>query len=220
LLYPVLPFNGYMQFSVKKNITPKKKQSYKRLIDLLILVIAIPVLIIAGISLSLYFVFTWLRDLLVNKNGAGLPEETYHLRLDLVQNEQVHLVLVEDELDTELTMLNEAWHEQVYNEETCLYRLKTAPLIPALEGSICCFYFKEAYNGILLQLVPNTSDDASGLLTRLVFLNYKDLQVSLVDETGPFFLFNDENDRCLIHGFNKKEKISLELLPADESRGR
>ncbi len=202
-----------MHFSVQKEILQKKQSPGKGLIDVLILIIAIPVIIIAGISLSLYFFFLWLKNNIFKEAIKLSAEDNYHLELDLIHNEHLHITLIEDEFDAELTQLNEAWQQKVYNEETCLYRTRTIPVIPALEGGITCFYLKEQYDGLFLQLLPTSKDNAIQTLnTQLVFINYERLDLTFIDETGPFFLYNDDKNAQQIKGFNKKEQLTITLL--------
>ncbi len=207
-----------MHFSVQKEITRKKQSPFKGLIDVLILIIAIPVIIIAGISLSLYSFLLWIKNSIFKEAINLSADDHYHLELDLVHNEHVHIILIEDEFDIELTQLNEAWQQEVYNEETCLYRTQTIPVIPELEGGITCFYFKEQYNGLILQVLPmSKNNDGQTLNTQLVFINYESLDLTWIDETGPFFLYNDDKNVQQVKGFNKKEQLILELLPARAS---
>jgi hypothetical protein len=206
-----------MHFSVQKKIIQKKQSPLKGLVNVLILTIAIPVIIIAGISLSLYFLFLWLKNKIFKEKIIESAEDNYYLELDLIYNEHVHIILIEDEFDIELTQLNNAWQENVYNEETCLYRTRTIPLIPALEGGITCFYFKEQYNGLFLQVLPiRKNNKMQTLHTQLIFIDYEKLDLTLIDETGPFFLYNDDKNVQQIKGFNKEEELTLELLPTSQ----
>ena len=203
-----------MYFSVKKNIIQKKQSSFKGSINLFILVLAIPVIIVAGISVSIYFSFLWLKHKIIKEKIPELAEDHYHFEIDLIHNEHLHITLIEDELDIELTQLNEAWQEKVYHDETFLYRAHTVPLIPALDGGICCFYYKDIFDGLLLQILP-VDKNTEVLNTQLVFINYKNFEIKLIDTTGPFFLYNDDKNVRIIRGFNKKEKISIELMPVE-----
>lgn len=203
-----------MYFSVRKNIIQKKQSSFKDSINLFILLLAIPVIIIAGISVSIYFSFLWLKDKIIKEKIPEPAQDHYHFEIDLIHNEHLHITLIEDELDIELTQLNEAWQEEVYNDETFLYRAHTVPLIPALNGSICCFYCKEIFDGLLLQILP-VDKNTGGLNTQLVFINYKNFEIKVIDATGAFFLYNDDKNARIIRGLNKKEKITIELMPEE-----
>lgn len=198
-----------MQFSVTKHISPQKKHPFKAVINMLILAIAIPVILIAAMSLSLYFLFTWFKSFFIKEGVTGSGEETYHLEINMVSNEFLQMTMIEDELDVELTKLNEAWQNTVYNEETCLYRARTVPLVSGLDGSVCCFYSREYKDGILLQMLPQVITDDNLLNSQLIFLSYLDLKLTLVEQLGAYFLFNDEKNANLIQGFNKREKIEI-----------
>lgn len=203
-----------MHFSVQKNIVQKKQSPVKGVVNVLILIIAIPVIIIAGLGLSVHFLVLWLKNKIFKEKIIESAEDNYYLEIDLIHNGHVHITLIEDEFDIELTQLNEAWQENVYNEETCLYRTRTIPLIPALEGGITCFYFKEQYNGLFLQVLPiSKNNEMQTLHTQLVFIDYENFDFTLIDETGPFFLYNDDKNAQLIKGFNREEQLTLELLP-------
>ncbi len=181
----------------------------------MILAIAIPVILIASISLSLYFLFTCFKSFFIKEEVTESGEETYHLEINLVKNEFIQMTMIEDELDVELTKLNEAWQNTVYNEETCLYRARTVPLVPGLNGSVCCFYSREYKGGVLLQILPQVITDYDRLNSQLIFLSYHDLKMTLVEQLGAYFLFNDEKDADLIKGFNKREKIEISLTAVE-----
>ena len=136
-----------MPYTVTKHITFKKQQPFRALVNVFIVVIAIPVVVIAWLCLLLYFAFLWVKNL---GSTSEPPTEPYHHELTLLANEQVTITMTEDELDTELTQLNEEWMAEVYNEETYLYRAATVPLIAALHGKVCCFYLKEMPDGAIL----------------------------------------------------------------------
>jgi uncharacterized protein YpmB len=207
-----------MHFLVHKNIIQKNPSRFKNLVNIFILLIAIPVIIIAAISLSLYFLFLWCKAVFLKKEDAQSPDSNYHLDLDLIHNKSIRITLTEDEADIELTELNEAWQEQVYNEETCLYRFRSIPVIPALEDGICCFYYKEQDDGLILQVLPGDSLNRKLLNTSLIFVDYECFVTRLIDEAGPFFLYNDVKNPQVIRGFNKKADIILELIPSDTDR--
>jgi DNA-binding transcriptional LysR family regulator len=162
------------------------------------------------ISLVVYFSALWLWNLLRRKER--FPEQSYHVELPLIENEYLRITLVEDELDLELTALNDAWTEKVYNEETCLYRAKSNPVIPELENKIVAFYVKEQEDGVILQVLEEQHGSrGTGLNTELVFLTYKSLHVSRLGSAGPFYLFNDKKNDRLILGISKTEKLKIEL---------
>lgn len=201
-----------MPHIISKTIQPKKKDPLRVAVDIIIIVLAIPVVIIASCSLLLYFLFMKIKVLLFHQRESPNDAETYHYETMLLDNGFVNIMLSEDEMDTELTSLNHLWAEQVYNKETYLYRAKTNPLIAALENKICCFYLDERPEGALLQVMAPAGNDVHGLLhTRLVYLRYSDLQTFVVDEVGPYFLYNDNKNNQLIRGFSEKEAISIQL---------
>ena len=202
-----------MRFSVHKNITLKKQSPFRGLVNIFILMVAIPVVLIAVISLSMYYLFLRLRDFILKEKKIEQASENYHFERDLINNDYVRIIMVEDELDMELTRLNEAWMEKVNPEETCLYRVRTIPVVPTLEGTICCYYCNEQNGGVLLQaLGSNSTENMAALSSDLLFLNYQNLDVTRIDETGAFFLYNDHKNPQLIRGFNRKENISLEIV--------
>lgn len=196
-----------MPYTLIKHITPKKQQPLRAVLNVLIVAIAIPVVVIAWLCLLLYFAFLWVKNL---GRPSEPDNEPYHQELTLLANEQVTITMTEDELDTELTQLNEDWMAEVYNEETCLYRVATVPYIAALHGKICCFYLKEMPDGVILQVlqpfVMNKLPD-----TQLIFLHYKTLQITVLDETAPFYLYNESDNPQLIKGFNQKQNIRIEI---------
>lgn len=196
-----------MPYTLTQHITPKKQQPFRALLNVVIVVIAIPVVVIAWMCLLLYFAFLWVKNL----GSTSEPDnEPYHQELALLANEQLTITMTEDELDTELTQLNEDWMANVYNEETCLYRVTTVPQIAALHGKICCFYLKEMPDGVILQVlqsvVMNKLPD-----TQLVFLHYQTLQVTVLAETPPFYLYNEKDNPAIIKGFNQKQNIVIEI---------
>jgi hypothetical protein len=135
------------------------------------------------------------------------------LELELLSNPYVRITLTEDERDIELAALNQQWAERIYSKETCLYRAGTVPQITGVDGMICCFYAKEQTGGIILQVLKKLSETPDSLDTQLIFVHYPDLKISVLDETGPYFLYNDEKDNHVIKGFNDKEKVVIELHP-------
>lgn len=200
-----------MPYIISKHITVRKKNPFRIVIDILLLIIAVPVVIIAFVSLCLVFIFNWFRSIVVSKKQVANDEELYYLELELIKNPYVQITLTEDELDTELNALNQEWAERVYNKETCLYRAVTVPIIPGLDGMICCFYCKEQPDGIILQVLKIPAEKYGGLDTQLLFLQYPDLKISILDDIGPYFLYNDKKNKHVIKGFNEKEKIAIEL---------
>ncbi len=202
-----------MSYIISKHITVKKKNHFRIVIDILLLIIAVPVVMIAFISLCLVFVFNWLKSFAVGKKPVANEDDFYHLELALIKNSYIQITLTEDELDNELTALNQEWSEQVYNKETCLYRATTVPVIPGLDGMICCFYCKEQPDGVILQVLKVSSETPGGIDTQMLFLKYADLSISILDNIGPFFLYNDEKNNQVIKGFNEKENLIIELHP-------
>jgi len=200
-----------MPYIITKHITVRKKNPFRIVIDILLLIVAVPVVLIAFISLCLVFIFNWLRSIVLSKKPVANEDELYHLKLELIKNPFVRITLTEDELDTELNALNQEWAERVYNKETCLYRAETVPLIPGLDRMICCFYCKEQPDGIILQVLKIPAETPGGLDTQLLFLQYQDLKILVLDDIGPYFLYNDEKNNNLIKGFNEKETILVEL---------
>ncbi|HZG24098.1 MAG TPA: hypothetical protein VEZ17_05930 [Chitinophagaceae bacterium] len=199
-------------YTITTHITPKKKNPLTGIWNAVILVIAIPVVMIAIISLLVYFSLQWLWNL-ARKKAPDISDQTYHLELPLIENEFVSITMIEDELDTELTTLNDAWTQSVYNQETGLYRAKTNPVIPEIDNKIMAFYLKERPGGAMLQVLKTSFPPGeSSLETELIFLSYADLRVSRIGRTGAFYLFNDKKNAELILGINKKEKIRIELV--------
>ena len=205
-----------MRFSIEKNITLKKESPLKEVVTFLIYIVGIPVIIIAGVSISIYLFFLWLKNKISRQDDITFTDEHYHLEFDLVNNNYIRLILIEDELDNELTELNETWDDEVYtNDESYLYRVRSIPSIPLLDGGICCFYYKEMHDGLILQVFID--DEKIALNPILIFLDYKNFEVTQIDKTGPFILKNDDKNAMSILGFSKKEKLRIELSRLDDS---
>ena len=197
-----------MLYTITKRITAKKQSSLFGFYRGLIILIAIPVIAIALLSFVLLFVFSQVQSWFI-KRGNEPPAEPYHLELSLLNSEHVKIFAIEDESDNELALLNELWEEQVYHEETYLYRAKTFPVIPDIDGKIICFYVKEQAGGAILQM-PVINDVPSQLPgTQLVYLQYNNLLVTVIEDIGPFYLFNEGKDNDFINGFNEKEELTI-----------
>lgn len=202
-----------MPYNIIKHITQKKRNPFLVVVNTLLLIFAVPVVIIALISLIIFFIFMWLKTIFGTEKPSGNIDESYHLELELVDNEYVKIILIEDEQDLELTALNSEWTEKVYNKETCLYRAKTVPYIQGLDGRVCCFYVREQSNGVILQVIKTVADKPIEVLdTQLLFLQFPRLETFVIDEVGPYFLYNDKKDSNLIKGFNERETIIIELF--------
>ena len=202
-----------MHYNITKKITAKRESSYLVLLSYLILLIAIPVIVIALLSNLVIAIFSFIYIKikgLIRKESLAAPVAPYYLEYVLLDNQYIKIIAVEDEADTELTALNEAWSEEVYQAETYLYRAKTSPLIPALENSIICFFAKEQPGGALLQ-IADKSQNTFPSSTQLVFLQYNTLQIVPIEPLGSFYLYNDEKNNNLIRGFNTGEKLCLYL---------
>lgn len=175
-----------MAYSLIKHITFKRKKPLRQLIDAVIILMAVPVIIIASVCILIYFSFLWVRSLWIKETET--EDEPYHIELELINNAHLTIFLVEDEHDFALVRLNEEWTKEVNREQTCLYRVKTMPALPALENRVCCFYCKEQPEGTIIQLLDNTVHSLYGHLnTKLVLITYPDLEVNYIDDTGPFF---------------------------------
>ncbi|MEJ7767356.1 MAG: hypothetical protein WKF89_06060 [Chitinophagaceae bacterium] len=202
------------EYKITKHVTPKMKNPFKGLINVFIIILAVPVIILSIVSLSIYFLVMQIIFLFYRRKPSGVTAEYYHHEFELVHNQHLKITLVEDELDTELSSLNERWMENVYERETCLYRAKTTPVIEELEGEIICFFIKELPEGVVLQVLQGL-DHTRLLTTQLLFLRYHNLKVTVIDEAGPFYLYNDDKNTNLIRGFNKMENIKMVLsMPA------
>lgn len=200
-------------YYIKKHITLKKKNPFEAVINFFILLVAIPVVAIAVVSLLFYFLFMWIVTTLTKNKTVKSQEERYHYEIELLSNEYIRIILEEDELDANLSYLNECWMENVYNRETCLYRARTVPYIEQLEGKIICFYLKAEPEGAILQVLINDADSNRDLLdTQLIFLDYNTLQITVIDKLGAYYLYNNTKNVNLILGFNKKEKIRIEII--------
>ncbi|MBE7174301.1 MAG: hypothetical protein INR73_27255 [Williamsia sp.] len=205
-----------MHYNITKKITVKRQALSSRLltrfIAVLVILVAIPVIIIALLSSVLVavfsFAYTRIRRLFVPEKPKA-PTEAYYIERILLNNPYIQIIAVEDEADEELTELNEQWSAEVGNTETYLYRAKTIPRIPALEGTIICFFLKEQPAGALLQIPRQQPHQPFS--TQLVFLQYTTLQLIPVEPIGPFYLYNDEKNNDLIKGFNNKEELTLYL---------
>ena len=201
-----------MQYTITRQVTAKKRSPLYGFYRVLIVMIAIPVVAVALLSFVLLFVFSRIQALFA-KRGHETPAEHYHLELPLLKNEFIEIMAVEDESDTELTLLNELWAEKVYHEETYLYRAETSPVIPLLHGKIICFYLKENSAGAFLQLpVIGEVQPVQLPATELVYLQYNDLEVSPIQHIGPFYLYNEDANEDIIKGFNENEELIIRLL--------
>ena len=205
-----------MHYTVTKKITPRTVTSgpVTRIISVMVILVAIPVIVIALLSflvvVTFNFVFSHVTSLFIKKK-ADLPAAPFYLEREMLNNEHVQITAVEDEEDTELTELNELWTQEVGSSEIYFYRAKTKPFIPGLEGRIICFFLKQQPDGVILQITDPTHAQPP-LSTQLVFLQYGTLQVIYIDTIGPFCLYNDEKKTDLIKGFNTREELSLCLV--------
>ena len=202
-----------MHYSVTKQITKKTKIPGAGVYAFLIGLFAIPVIFIAFLSMMVYAFLLWLKQLFVKK-PAPLADDPYFIELNLLSNEHIKITVVEDEADKELTGLNELWEAIAYHDQTYLYRARTTPLLPGIDGKIVCFYLKERSGGAIMQLV---SADQSGQLstTQLIYLQYNNITITPVDEAGLFHLYNDDSDQELIRGFNNEQEIRIYLEKID-----
>lgn len=206
-----------MSFVIKKYITPRKQSIWRKPINVLLIIVAVPVTVIAGISLIIYYSLYRIAGLFLKPASNTAMPERYHLELELLHNQHVHISMVEDEADAELVHLNEQWADEVHSQETSLFRAKTNPRLPSLEGRICCYYLKELPQGAVLQVLDDNSSGEypATLHTQLVYLNYEDLSLNIIDETGPYYLYNEEKNQAVIKGFNAKNYIEIELALTD-----
>ena len=196
-----------MRITICSRIPVKWKFS-RLIIDLLLLIVAIPVIVVASVSIAVYYLFA---RLFAKQTAASHAEDRYRVEVPLVQLAGINITLVEDETDQQLTAANEDWIYHVYDEDTYLFRLKTNPLIAGLENKIGGLYFKEVENGIIVQLLKENSRGDEFPDTEFVFVDKRNLEVSSVDHAGPFFLYNDDKQPALIRGFNKKEKVEFRI---------
>lgn len=199
-----------MHYKITKHISIKKKIPGARIYTFLIGLLAIPVIIIAFVSLVIYNVLIWTKQLFLKKKTPPLTE-SYFLELPLLDNEFIKITAVEDEADKELTSLNEAWEATAYHHQTYLYRVRTNPFVPALNGKIAGFYLKEQPGGAILQLLPGKKSGVEPLASQLIYLQYGTLDITFIDEIGLFHLYNDELHSDLISGFNNDEEIKIYL---------
>ena len=201
-----------MHYRVTKQITKKKRVPGAGLYTLLIGLLAIPVIFVALLSMMVFTFFLWIRQLFVKTKPP--VDDPYFIELTLLSNEHIKITAAENDADKELTSLHELWEATAYHEQTYLYRAKTTPLLPAIDGKIICFYLKEQSGGAIMQLL---SVDQNGQLitTQLIYLQYSNLSISPVDEAGLFHLYNDDSDQNLIRGFNNEEEIKIYLEEAD-----
>ena len=206
-----------MPFLIKKHIIPRKPSIWRKPINVLLMIVAVPVTVIAGVSLIIYYSLYRIAGLFLKPvNNPAIPER-YRLELELLHNQHVHISMVEDEGDAELADLNEQWADKVHSQETSLFRARTNPRLPFLEGRICCYYLKELPQGAMLQVLDDNSSGEypATLNTRLVYLNYEDLSLNIIDETGPYHLYNEEKNQAVIRGFNARNDIEIELALTD-----
>ncbi len=179
------------------------------MINVLILVLAVPVVLIATLSLGLYLGGLWIKSLFIPVKET--PVEFYFQQLELFHNEYITINLIEDELDAELMQLNENWKEVVNEEDSSLFRVRCKPAVEGLHDSICCFYCKQEKAGLILQRVSAQSTNNARPDTELIFLDFYTLQISIIGNAGPYHLFSDEKDSGVIRGFNNEEKITISL---------
>ena len=202
-----------MHYRVTKQITEKKRVPGAAVYTFLIGLVAVPVIIVAFLSLMVYNLLMWLKQLFAGKKN-GLPVDPYFVELNLLNNEHIKITAVEDETDKELAGLNELWEAAAYHEQTYLYRARTTPFLPDIDGKIVCFYLRDEPGGAILQLV-STDQNGQLLTTQLICLQYSNLTIIPVDEAGLFHLYNDERDQGLIRGFNNEKEVQIRFEKID-----
>ncbi len=197
-----------MQFTVTKEIRVNKPTPLRGIIIVLILLMAVPVLVIAFLSLLLYMAGNWIVTSFAGERSSSALEP-YFLERPFLENEHVKITVVEDERDEELTELNAEWNRDVYeDDDNYLFRARTTPLIPEIDDKVIGFFVKQYEEGAVLQLLSQKKDTASGIATtELVYLRYNDLQLSPIIEAGGYCLYNDEKDPAIIRGISNASGI-------------
>lgn len=176
----------------------------KPVMDVLILLLAIPVVAIALLSILIYVAIFYLLTIF-SKRKPVEEDNFFREEIPLLEHENLRIILVEDMEDEELTTANESWAASVYGRDTNLFRVKTEPLISGVHGSICCFFILEMNGSAVIQQL--TGDCNTKLLS-------VDTETRLVTEIGPvgnFYLYRDEKVPGRIRGINYSEEITIDL---------
>ena len=174
--------------------------------DVIILVLSVPVLAIALVSVVIYYAVYSLINLFSGKTSIA-EENSFREEVNLLDKNGLKITLIEDISDEELTLANDNWASTVYGGDTNLYRVATAPVIPFLHGSICCFFVLETDDQVILQQVTNNCE------TRLIAIDLNTYQLTELGSAGKFYLYRDEKKPSRNRGVNFEEEIAIDLVP-------
>jgi hypothetical protein len=174
--------------------------------DVIILILSVPVLAIALVSITIYYAVYSLINLFTEKTATE-EETSFREEVNLLDKNGLTITLIEDISDEELTLANNNWASTVYGGDTNLYRVATTPVIPFLHGSICCFFVLEIDDEIILQQVTDKCE------TRLIAININTHQLSELGTAGKYYLYRDEKMPSRIRGVNFDEEIAIDLIP-------
>jgi hypothetical protein len=196
-------------YQLHAHIHPRKGRILRPVADVIILVLSVPVLAIALVSIAIYYAVYSIINVFAAKTVAD-EETSFREEVTLLDTNGLKITLVEDISDDELTLANDNWASTVYGGDTNLYRVATAPEIPLLHGSICCFFVLETADQVILQQVMNNCD------TRLIAVNLNTYQLTELGSAGKFYLYRDEKSLNRIRGVNFDEEISIDLVPVKD----
>jgi hypothetical protein len=193
-------------YQLHTHINPRKARILRPLADVVILVLSIPVLAIAFVSITIYYAVYSVINIFSGR--AATDEETpFREEVMLLDKTGLKITLIEDISDDELTTANDNWASTVYGGDTNLYRVATDPVLPLLHGSICCFFTLEIDEELILQQVVNQGE------TRLLSINTRTHEITDLGSAGKFYLYRDEQKPTRIRGLNYDEEITIDLLP-------
>ena len=193
-----------MDFDIVKNIKYRPKNSFHWVIGIPILILLIP--IIALVLIVMFISFGYHK--IFNKT-----------KLDNVNKESRNFILDNEKIKIELKAMNDSfneledyWCENVYDEDAYLYMAYTTPVIDSIDGQIFGDFKFEMQNGVILHKVIYDKTDIGLIISsKLLYLDFKTLDVSTIEDFGAFFLYAKKYSDNIIFGFNKSSDIELKI---------
>ena len=191
-------------FEFKKTITPNKKQQYRWLQGLLLLIL-IPIIFAVLMLIALAATTKWIYAKFSQKNPLenAEPETRY-----LVSHQNLRILLHKIKAP-EWQEISEEWVGNTYGEEETLFLATTEPEIEGIHNRVITTFFMETSNGVFLQritLAENTGPKEIG--SELIWVDYTDLKIKAIEPVGCYFLYLDNK---IIKGFNFKENIEINI---------
>ncbi|WP_028978289.1 hypothetical protein [Sporocytophaga myxococcoides] len=210
-----------MKIEFEKVYSYKPESTMPAIIKVPILLILAPLLLVVLIILisvilvGLIIILVWLGLGRLFSIGNKEPEiiEKEQKPYFLIEKDNFSIELVELDYE-EYFRLEDYWHSDVYDEDTTLYLAKTSPEIAGLHNKVISTFMKEIKEGVLLQIV-DFPGKASVPFSWIIYFEYSSLSIKMLDEIGPYFLYNNENDGNVIEGFNMGGKIHLKIKLSD-----